>query len=128
MLASASSLNDRAAKSRISVSFNLEFSLEVSNHPLPSSQDRASLTEVTRLGDAAISASRLAWGEKPQGFWADVMFELLLELREDVQGLFFCLEESPIASEWENDKELEQKENKGNKDNVECGAEVPQWR
>lgn len=84
VLASAGSLKDKVAVSRISASFNLESSLEVSNHPLLLSQDWVSFADDTGLGDTAICASRSAQGEKPWRFCADTVFRLLLELWEDV--------------------------------------------
>ena len=121
-----SSLNDKVAKRSISVSFNLESSSEVRSHPLFLSQDQASFAEVTGLKDMAICTSRSAQVKKPQGFWADMLFGLLLELWEEVWEPVFCLEELPIVSGLEGDQECEWKESKGNKDSVESGAGVPQ--
>ena len=68
VLASASSLNESVAESRISDSFAAVLFSLFSSQPLFSSQDQASLAEETGLGVAVICASRSAWSKKSQMF------------------------------------------------------------
>ena len=119
-LASAGSLKDKVAERSISASFNLEFSSEGSNHPLFSSQDRASLAKVTRLGDAVICASMSAWVEKFQGLCADVLLGLTLDLQEAFWGPVFGLAESPMALKWPGaySGELGERGGRGNKESA----------
>ena len=78
---SVGSLKAREAVNKMSDNLALEFSLLFKIHPLFSSQERASFAEETGLGAARTWASRLARGEKLQGFWVDVAFWLKLEAR-----------------------------------------------
>ena len=110
--ASAGSLKESVAARSMSESFALELSSELSIQPLFLSQDRASLAEVTGLGEAVICASRSARGKKSWALCGDVVFWLLLVPRENAQDPVFCLEESLISSDgqgWEVIRTSEQR-------------------
>ena len=89
------------AAKRTSDNFELVLSLLLSIQPLLSTQDQASLAEVTRLGMAVTWASRSAQGEKLQAFCDDVELWLPLAPREGARGPFFCLDTSLIVErQW----------------------------
>ena len=97
VLASAGNLNESVAARRTSDNLELELSSLLSIQPLLSSQDWASLAEVTGLGVAVTWASRSARGKKLRVFCDDVEFWLLLVPCEDARGPFFCLDTSLIV-------------------------------
>ena len=87
VLTSGGRLNVSAAEKSISDSLFFEYGLLLSIQPFFLSQEQTSFAEVTGLEEARICASKLAWGEKSQLPSDDML--LLLELRDELWGLFF---------------------------------------
>jgi hypothetical protein len=91
--ASGGSLKERATENKTSASLFFEYDSLVSSQPFFSSQAQASLADVTGLTEALICASKSDLGEKFRLPGADA---LLLDPRDELRGLFFGLDESPI--------------------------------
>ena len=94
MSTSEGSLQDKTAVKRISASLALEHCSLAKIHPFFSSQELASLAEVTGLAEAEICEPRSALGDKVRLPRAKL---LLLDPRTELHVVFFDFIESPIG-------------------------------